>query len=135
MDRGQRAALNHLHQGAALVLVKGSSLARRLAVDQALLATAVEAQNPIPDHLKPDATNPRCLCPGSTVVNLSQGQKPTRLLGIFAFSGKCPQILRAVVLSKPYRRSHGNLLAFSMVNHITTDLGILRVSLSQCALV
>ena len=70
MDRGQRTALNDLHQGAALFLVKGGRLARRLAVDQAVRATGAEAQNPIPDHLKPDAANPSCLCPGSTVVNL-----------------------------------------------------------------
>jgi hypothetical protein len=51
MDRGHRAALNDVHHGATVCLVKDGSLARLLAIQQTVRATGVETKHPITNHL------------------------------------------------------------------------------------
>src|SRR5215213_4359539 len=86
VDRRRRAALPHLGQDLALVVVQLAGVPRGLAVDQALRAASVELHNPVPKGLQPDAADPRCLGPGAAVVDLGQRQQPptlTRVPGRF----------------------------------------------------
>src|SRR5215207_1641153 len=86
VDRRRRAALPHLGQDLALVVVQLAGVPRGLAVDQALRAASVELHNPVPKGLQPDAADPRRLGPGAAVVDLGQRQQPptlTRVPGRF----------------------------------------------------
>ena len=72
MDRGRRAALNNLHHGSALFLVKDGSLTRLLALQQTVRAMDVETKHPIPNHLKSNTADPCRIPSWAPVVNLGQ---------------------------------------------------------------
>ena len=62
VNRWDRAALDHPRDGLALGITELRGLARRLAITKAVGAPRVEPQHPIPDDLKPNPAELRCLC-------------------------------------------------------------------------
>jgi len=54
MDRRRRALLDHARERGAMFVFESGGLSGRLAVDQAVRAKGVEAQNPVADDLEPD---------------------------------------------------------------------------------
>jgi hypothetical protein len=87
VDRRDQSAFDHLDQRLTLRIVKPGTGTGRLAVQQAIRTTRIEAEHPVSHDLKPDPTNPSRGCPAAAVVNLGQGQQPTRL----ARALRCPR--------------------------------------------
>ena len=59
MDRRDQPALDEPCQRFAWIVIELGQLARRLSVDQSLRTIPIDAQHPVPDHLKPDIADPR----------------------------------------------------------------------------
>jgi hypothetical protein len=92
MDRRDRPVLNQPRERLTLIAVELRRLAPRLAVNQTFRAIGIETQHPIPDHLKPDAANPRRIRTTAAIINLRQGEKSAALPGILRCPGKSAQV-------------------------------------------
>ena len=97
---GLGSGLHDLRQRRALVRCQRRSLARRLAVDQTGRPLGVEAHNPVPDDLQPDATDPRRLRPGAAVPDRRKRQQPPNLLRVPTGAGQPTQVIASEVVSK-----------------------------------
>ncbi|AIT81852.1 hypothetical protein JI59_19905 (plasmid) [Novosphingobium pentaromativorans US6-1] len=75
MDGRDRAAFDNIDQCLALSIVKPRTGAGCLATKQAVRATGIEPQHPVPHNLKADTTDPRRRTPAPAIVNLGQCQK------------------------------------------------------------
>ncbi len=79
MDRRDRPLIDDRRQRPALAIAELGRFAGCLAVDQTVRPTAIEPQNPIADHLKPDTADPGRIRAPTAVIDLSQGNKPAAL--------------------------------------------------------
>ena len=132
---GLGSGLHDLRQRRALVRFQRRSLAGRLAVDQTGRPLGVEAHNPVPDDLQPDATDPRRLRPGAAVPDRRKRQQPPNLLRVPTGAGQPTQVIASEVVSKLECSRHGKPRLFSTMNHAATALGIPFVSRAQRELV
>ena len=82
MDRRGRAALDNIDQCLALRIVEPRTRLRGLAIEQAVGATGIEPQHPVPHNLKSDTTDPRGRTPAPAIVNLGQSQKASCLISV-----------------------------------------------------
>ena len=92
MGRRDRAALDHPRNGLALNIVELRGLARRFAVEQAVRAARIEPHHPVPNDLKSDATDLRCLGARRTVIDRCNSQKPPSLRAILCLPRKTAQL-------------------------------------------
>ena len=76
--------------GELVMILELHRLARRLAVQEAVRAALVEVQYPVPDDLKPDAADFRCLGERRTVIDRRQRKKPTGLRAVFRLLCQAP---------------------------------------------
>src|ERR1700687_6325837 len=79
VDCRDRAALDHPRDGLALGIVELRGLARRFTVKQAVRASPIEPEPPIPDDLQPDIAELRGLAARRTVTDRRQYQKASGL--------------------------------------------------------
>jgi len=80
MDRRDRTLLDNINQGLALRIVQPRTRAGRLPIHQPIRTAGIEPHHPVPHDLKPNAADPSRCAPIAAVVNLGQGQQPTRLV-------------------------------------------------------
>ena len=106
MDCRRWSFLDHFHQRGAVRVIELWSLPGRLAVDQSVGTTGVEAQNPIADDLKSDTAVLRRPASQGAIVDRSESQQPARLRPVLRALGKRPQSTGIIILSKPNRRRH-----------------------------
>src|SRR5258707_5744411 len=128
MDRRDRAVLDHQHNSLALGIIEPRGLAWRFAVKQAVRTACVEPQYPIPDDLKPDPADLRCLRALRTVINRRKSQKPPGLRPILRLPRQATQLHRLEIHAQRYRNRHGEPPAFATLNQSSADLGILDES-------
>ncbi len=83
-----RSTLDNTRERLTLVIVQLGRVSRRLAADQPVRAAGVEAQHPIANDLKADATDLGRLRPPPTVIDHRQRQKPARLTGVLHRPGQ-----------------------------------------------
>ena len=122
VDRRERTILNDLRDNLALGVIELGGLTRRLAVQETNWPARVEPQYPVPDDLKPNATNLRRLGAHCTVIDRCKSQKPTGLRTILRLLRQPTQPRRVEILSKRYR--HDEPPAFAMLNLTCHGLGI-----------
>jgi hypothetical protein len=79
MDRRDRPLLNHFGQSLALRRVQLGPVTRRLAVDQSIRPTSIEARHPVPNDLKRHSPDPSRIASRSPIIDLSQRQQAPRL--------------------------------------------------------
>src|ERR1700704_1378929 len=131
MDRRDRAVLDHQHNSLALGIIEPRGLAWRFAVKQAVRTACVEPQYPIPDDLKPDPADLRCLRALRTVINRRKSQKPPGLRPILRLPRQATKLHRLEIHAQRYRNRHGEPPAFATLNQSSADLGILEESRFQ----
>src|SRR5262249_38054934 len=88
VDRRDRTAFDHPDQRLALPVVELGWLPRRLAVQETVRPSCVEAQHPVPDDLEPDPTDLGRLCARRTVIDCRQSQKSAGLRAILRLLAK-----------------------------------------------
>src|SRR4029077_120134 len=131
MDRRDRAVLDHQHNGLALGIIEPRGLAWRFAVKQAVRTACVEPQHPIPDDLKPDPADLRCLRALRTVIDRRKSQKPPGLRPILRLPRQATQLHRLEIPAQRYRNRHGEPPMFATLNQSSADLGIVEESRFQ----
>jgi hypothetical protein len=123
-----RATLDDADDGLALDVVELGRLARRLAVQEAVRAALVEVQYPVPDDLKPDAADFRCLGARRIVIDRRQRKKPTGLRAVFRLFCQAPQLWRIKITAQRYRSRHDEPPWFAMLNQTRGLWGIAQES-------
>jgi hypothetical protein len=71
VDCRDRTVVDHVGNRLALGIIELRGLAGRFAVQEAVRATRIEPQHPIPDDLKPDTTDFCCLAARRPLINRS----------------------------------------------------------------
>jgi hypothetical protein len=107
VDRRDRPAFDDLAKRPALGIAQFRRSAGRLAVDQTLRTLGVEAQDPIPDDLKPDTAKRRRLAATTALVNYRQRKQAPRLIGILRGLRQSPKRRAVKIISKWDRSGHG----------------------------
>jgi|GEM_PF-2578790 len=107
---------------------------RRLAIEETIGPTRVEAQHPVPHDLQAHPAGPGGHRSAAAVINRRQRQQAPGLCGVATCARKPAQIVSGIVTAKPNRCSHRNP-PFSMVNHNSQRWGIQQMSLNQQTLV
>ena len=82
MNRRDRAFLNQLRQFSALRLIKPGCLTRSLGVHQAVRASTIEPQNPVPERLQTDPACTSTVTSRAAVIHHCQGQQPPNLISV-----------------------------------------------------
>ena len=80
MNRRDRPALDCVNKGMTLRIIEPRPGAGSLAVKQAIRASFIEPNHPVPHDLQAHTTDPRRRSPATAIVNLGQGQKPPGLV-------------------------------------------------------
>ena len=107
MDRRDRPLIDDRRQRPALAIVELGRIARRFAVDQTVRPIGIEMQDPITDHLKPDAADPSRIRATAAVIDLSQGNKPAALRRIPRSLRQPTQIRSRKICPQSNRSPHG----------------------------
>jgi glucose-6-phosphate dehydrogenase assembly protein OpcA len=94
VHRWDRTNLDHTGDGSALGIIELGWVPRRLAIQQPIRATSVEAQNPIWDDLKPDPAELRCIRACRTVIDCRKSQKSAGLRAILGLSRQVAKLRR-----------------------------------------
>src|SRR5262249_35876270 len=87
-----RTTLDHAGDSLALSIVELGWVARRLAIQQTIRATRVEAQNPIPDDLKSNTADFGRLSALGAIINRCQCQKAASLRSVFGFPSQTAKL-------------------------------------------
>src|ERR1700712_51115 len=83
MDRRNRAAVDDLRKSHTLGVVQLRPPTGSFAIHQSFEAAGVEAQNPIPNDLQCDRTDPCRIGTRATVINGGKRQQATSLVCVF----------------------------------------------------
>jgi hypothetical protein len=92
MYRWDRTTLDHAGDGLALGIIELGWMPRRLAIQQTVRPSCVEAQNPIPDNLKADPADFGRLGAGRAIINRSECQKSASLRPAFALPSQTTKL-------------------------------------------
>ena len=131
MDRRDRATFDHPRDGLALGIVELWGLARRFAVKQAVRASRIEPDHPIPDDLESDTAELCRLAARPTVIDHRQSKKPSGLRAVFRLLRKPAQLGSVEIPTQGNRNRHGEPPSFATLNQTQAQLGILNESQSQ----
>jgi hypothetical protein len=107
MDGGDRPALDGRRQRRTMHLVQSRHWPWRLAVNQTVRPFRIEPQYPVPHDLQTNIADARGIAAARAVVDRSQRQQPTRLLGVLRTSRQATHLRSTEVQSKRYRCGHG----------------------------
>ncbi len=98
-----RALLDDRSQRPLMLGTKYRARTRCLAIQQAIRALGIEPQNPIPNRLQTNTTDPRRFVPRTAIVNHRQRQQPPNLVRVPAQSRLPPKTSPVKVVPKPNR--------------------------------
>src|ERR1700680_1373226 len=116
VDRRDRTALDHPCDDLALGIVELRWLARRFAVKQAVRASRIEPEHPIPDDLEPDIAELRSLTARRTVIDRRHSQKPSGLRAVLGPLRKPAERCCVEIPTQGYRNRHGEPPWFATLN-------------------
>src|ERR1700692_1868585 len=98
---------------------------------QAVPASGLEADQPIPHDLEPDTSELCRLAARPTVIDHRQGKKPSGLRAVFRLLRKPAQLDSVEIPTQGNRNRHGEPPSFATLNQTQAKLGILNESRSQ----
>ena len=97
VDRRDRTTFDYPGERLALAGVELGWLPRRLAVQETVGPSRVEAQHPVPDDLKADPADLRCLHARRAIIDCRKRQKPPSLRAILRLPGQSTQLRRTKI--------------------------------------
>jgi hypothetical protein len=116
VHRRDRATLNHAGDGLPLSVIEFGRLTRRLAIEEAIRAPRVEAQDPVADDLEANPANLGRFGPSRPIVNRRQCQQPASLRPILALPCQNAKPGRIEVAPQRDRSRHDKPPRFAMLN-------------------
>ena len=91
MNRRDRPALDCVNKGMTLRIIEPGPGAGSLAVKQAIRASFIEPNHPVPHDLQAHTTDPRRRSPAATIIIVGLCQKPPRLVRALRCARQSPQ--------------------------------------------
>jgi hypothetical protein len=124
VDGRNGTILDHPRNGLALDVVEPGGLSGRFAVPQTIGATRIEPHHPVPDDLKPYATDLCRRAARRTIIDRRKSQKPPDLRAVFRLLRQAAKLRGIKVPAQWYRNRHREPRSFAMLNQMPADLGI-----------
>ena len=91
MDRRYRPALDCVNKGMTLRIIEPGPVAGSLAIMQAIRASSIGPNHPVPHDLQAHTTDLRRRSPATAILNLGQGQQPAGLVRATRSTRQPPQ--------------------------------------------